>query len=292
MRGVGGQPALAGQREQPVELGAEADGVGRRGDAALEAEQRHRDPPAVVHLADDLVRRRPGVGEEDLVEQRVAGHVADRPDLDARLVHRHQQEGDARCLGASKSVRASRKMWSARWPADVQVFWPLITHSSPSSTAEVRMPGEVGTGVRLGVALAPALLAGQDPRQVVRLLLLGAQVDQGVAEHADAERVVLAALRRAGEGELLGQHHLLDQRQAGAAVLLRPGHRQHLVARRGCAATARGSSSRSSSASAAHAGPAGRQVLAEEGRDPRAELLRLRRVRRCPCPDARPSGPV
>ena len=39
------------------------------------------------------------------------------------------------CLGASGSVRARRKMWSARWPDDVQIFWPLITHWSPSSTA-------------------------------------------------------------------------------------------------------------------------------------------------------------
>ena len=39
------------------------------------------------------------------------------------------------CLGASGSVRARTKIQSARWPAEVQIFWPLITHSSPSSTA-------------------------------------------------------------------------------------------------------------------------------------------------------------
>ena len=45
------------------------------------------------------------------------------------------------CLGASGSVRTSRKMWSARCPADVQIFWPLITHWSPSSTArQPRLP--------------------------------------------------------------------------------------------------------------------------------------------------------
>ena len=39
------------------------------------------------------------------------------------------------CLGASGSVRASVKMWSARWPAEVQIFWPFSTHWSPSRVA-------------------------------------------------------------------------------------------------------------------------------------------------------------
>jgi hypothetical protein len=76
----------------------------------------------------------------------------------------------------------------------------------------------------------------------VGLLLLGAEVDERVAEHADAERVVLAALRRAGERELLGQHDLLEQRQAGAAVLRRPGHREHLVLAEGLPPLRRNSS--------------------------------------------------
>ena len=41
------------------------------------------------------------------------------------------------CLGASGSVRHSTKIQLARWPSEVQIFWPLITHSSPSSTARV-----------------------------------------------------------------------------------------------------------------------------------------------------------
>ena len=39
------------------------------------------------------------------------------------------------CFGDVGSVRASTKIQLARWPGDVQIFWPLITHSSPSSTA-------------------------------------------------------------------------------------------------------------------------------------------------------------
>ena len=72
------------------------------------------------------------------------------------------------CFGASGSVRASTKIQLARWPADVQIFWPLITHSSPSSIGPAAEVAEVGAGVRLGVALAPDVLAGEDPREEVR----------------------------------------------------------------------------------------------------------------------------
>lgn len=43
-----------------------------------------------------------------------------------------------RCFAALGSVRASRKIQFAVVPADVQILWPLITHSSPSSTPLVR----------------------------------------------------------------------------------------------------------------------------------------------------------
>ena len=41
------------------------------------------------------------------------------------------------CLGASGSVRARTKIQLALWAMDVQIFWPSITHSSPSRTARV-----------------------------------------------------------------------------------------------------------------------------------------------------------
>ena len=44
------------------------------------------------------------------------------------------------CLGTPGSVRAITKIQLAVAPADVQIFCPLITHSSPSSTARVRTP--------------------------------------------------------------------------------------------------------------------------------------------------------
>ena len=39
------------------------------------------------------------------------------------------------CFGRSGSVRASTKIQFATWPPEVQIFWPLMTHSSPSSSA-------------------------------------------------------------------------------------------------------------------------------------------------------------
>ena len=42
------------------------------------------------------------------------------------------------CFGASGSVRAMRIPNLENWASDVQIFWPLTTHSSPSRTAVVR----------------------------------------------------------------------------------------------------------------------------------------------------------
>ena len=36
------------------------------------------------------------------------------------------------------SVRATTKHQWATWASDVQIFWPLMTHWSPSRTARVR----------------------------------------------------------------------------------------------------------------------------------------------------------
>ena len=41
------------------------------------------------------------------------------------------------CLATSGSVRAMRIPHAARCPNEVQIFWPLTTHSSPSRTARV-----------------------------------------------------------------------------------------------------------------------------------------------------------
>ncbi len=58
---------------------------------ALEAERRVGDGPPVVEPADDVLGGTAGIREEDLVELGGAVRLSDRTNLDARLVHRHQQ---------------------------------------------------------------------------------------------------------------------------------------------------------------------------------------------------------
>ena len=81
--------------------------------------------------------------------------------------------------------------------------------------------GEVRTGVRLGVPLAPADLAARDLRQVLALLRLVAELQQRRAEHPDAEAV---ERRAAAERTLfLCEHLALLGREATTAVFARPG---------------------------------------------------------------------
>ena len=66
-----------------------------------------------------------------------AAVLATRAGLSACVVEHRADPVDKACGEGlmPPAVRARRKMWSARWPDDVQIFWPLITHWSPSSTA-------------------------------------------------------------------------------------------------------------------------------------------------------------
>ena len=75
-----------------------------------------------------------GVVEEDLVELRRAGELADRPDLDAGLLHRDEQVGQA-LVPCRARVRCgpATKHQSATWASDVQTFCPVIDHSPSTS---------------------------------------------------------------------------------------------------------------------------------------------------------------
>ena len=90
------------------------------------------------------------------------------------------------CEFDSGSVRHTTKHQSARCASVVHTFWPVITHSSPSSTARLDV-GEVGAGVGLGEALAPQLVDRLDLREEAALLLVGAELDERGREQALAE---------------------------------------------------------------------------------------------------------
>ncbi len=81
--------------------------------------------------------------------------------------------------------------------------------------------GEIGAGARLGIALAPDLVAGQDFRQIALLLFLGAPMDQRRAQQAHADRA--GQDRRAGAEILLVEDDLLHEAGAAPAIFLRPG---------------------------------------------------------------------
>src|SRR5690606_21438257 len=77
--------------------------------------------------------------------------------------------------------------------------------------------GEVAAGVRLGVALAPQLGAGDDPRQEASLLIRGAEGDEGRPEQVLTD--VAETPRAPRPGVLLVEDHLLAEVEAAAAVL-------------------------------------------------------------------------
>ena len=227
--GIVGRAALLGEVDELVELAAEAERLHRCAGAALVAEQGHRDGPAAVHLADDVLLRAAGVAEEHLVELGLAGDHLDRPHLHARLAHVDQQERDAAVLGRGRVGAGQHEdvggEMTGRRPDLLAVDHPLVAVEH-GPTAEV---AEVAAGGRLAVALAPQVLARQHAGQVVTLLLVGAPAQHRVAEHRDAEAVVRAARGCAGAGELLGHHHALERGEPGTADLLRPAERQVAV---------------------------------------------------------------
>ena len=79
--------------------------------------------------------------------------------------------------------------------------------------------GQVGPGMRLGIALAPEVLARQDAGQVIVLLFRRAVADQRRAAHADAHG---AERRSACPRHLDIEDVVLGDRPVAAAILDRP----------------------------------------------------------------------
>ena len=124
-----------------------------------------------------------------------------------------------RRLGASTSVRASRRHQSA-WRAPLaHSFWPLTTNRSPTRPGRRPQAGEIGARLGLGEALAPDLSV-EDRREVAPALLLGAGLEQRrrrVVDRHEREDEPGHVVRR----QLLVEHDLLGRGHA-AAPLGRP----------------------------------------------------------------------
>jgi hypothetical protein len=177
--GVVGQAPLPGQEDEPIELGLEADGHGRRGLAPLEAEERHGDGPPVVDATHDLVLRARRVGEVDLVELRLARDHPDRSHLDAGLAHVDQQEADALVLRGVGIRPGEEEDVVGQVSRGRPHLLTVDNHWSPSRTPAAGLPR---SDPALGsVALAPRS-SPEDAGRVVGLLLVGPPHLQGVAE--------------------------------------------------------------------------------------------------------------
>jgi hypothetical protein len=176
--------------------------------------------PAVVDAADGGRVLDPGVGEEHLVEQGPAGHLLQRPHLDARLVHVDGEVGDALVLGRVRvgagQQHAEVGDLAARRPHLLPVDDPLVAVLHRLGV----QAGEVGPGAGLAEQLAPRLLTRDDVAEVALLLLVAAVVDDGRPGQQQAQ----AARRAEGAevGDRLLHGHALLARQALAEPLLGP----------------------------------------------------------------------
>ena len=143
----------------------------------------------------------------------------------------HEQERDAAVLRrADGSVRASRKIQLAsrgqRGPDLLAVDHPLVAveHGTRGERAEI------GAGVGLGVALAPAVLAREDARAGSGAVCSSVPHRNSVLPTILMPKVSYGAPGgNAGPGELLGQHDLLELGQPAAAVRPRPGDAEEPV---------------------------------------------------------------
>ena len=151
-----------------------------------------------------------------------AVHGDDRPDLDSGRRHREDEEGNAvlllRLVACAHEAENPVRVVRERGPdlLTVDDIVPAVARRAGLQR------GEVGARARLGIALAPDAPAGEDLRQVLGLLLFGAERHQHRPDHAKAEA---GKARRARQPRLLVENVALHGGPARAAMLLRPGRR-------------------------------------------------------------------
>ena len=152
--------------------------------APLVREHGHPDTPPAVQWTEEVFGRQFDIGEEHLVELRLACHLAQRADLDTRQVHREQEEADAVVL-AGVRVRAGHQdapvaVATARAPH-------LLTVDDVVVAVEVgtrRERAEVAAGTGLAEQLAPQPVGGERRAQMGRLLLGRTELqDRAAGEH-------------------------------------------------------------------------------------------------------------
>ena len=146
------------------------------------------------------------VGEEDLVELGVAGHLPQRPHLDPRLVHVEQEVGDASMLGlVDIGARQQHPVVGdvrERRPHLLPVHHPLVAVALRSR----RQPGEVGAGAGFAEELAPLVVGPGHRRQELLLLRVGAVDEDRRRDHAHPDA------RHRTPGHVVAVHLLEEDR--------------------------------------------------------------------------------
>jgi hypothetical protein len=161
------------------------------------------------------------VHEEHLVEMPVPVHEHERAHGDAGRFHVDQQVADAPVLGRS-GIRAHEEIDPVR---ELGARGPDLLTVDEEVVALVHRarlePGQVRSRARLGEALAPDVLGGENARHEARLLRRRPHFDQGGSDHADAR--IARQHRRPHAEALLVVDELLHQGRPAPAVFLGPG---------------------------------------------------------------------
>ena len=183
-------------------------------------QQIFRHIPAAVDGADHMRFRHPHTIEEGFAERRIARDQQDRLCGHALRRHVEQDKADAvMLLGGRVGAHQAKNPVGV-----VGVGRPDLLAGDDEIVAVALgaglQRGEVRSGVRLGIALAPADQARGDLRQMFLLLRLGAVFQQRRPEHGDAERH--QRLPRADRRHLLAHDLGLLAIEAAAAIFLRP----------------------------------------------------------------------
>ena len=190
--------------------------------AAFELQQIFRDGPALVLGADAIALGHAHVVEEHLIDFVVAGKKVDRPHGDAGTVHVEQQERDA-ALGLAGEFRPHQRKHAIRvvrvGRPDLAAIQHILVAVLVSAQCE---GGKVRTCAGFRVALAPVVFAGQDARQIERLLFGRAVADQCRTAHAESHWRDTRHIRQ----RALGRPQIaLHEVPARAAMFLRPRRR-------------------------------------------------------------------
>src|SRR5205085_1256821 len=211
---------LARKFDQAIDIALKNRNQARAISPALVHEGANRDVPAVIHFAQHVFHGNTHVAEKDLVELTLAGHLAQRANLNAGRLHIDKENGEAFVLG-NGWVRSNHELAPI---SDPTVAGPnLLTVDNIISIVASRFRlqrGEVGTGVGLGKSLAPNFLRAENLGN--EALFLGVRAISNDGGSNEAQTKSIGHRRRFKPCHLFPENGLLHQRGAAAAVFLWP----------------------------------------------------------------------